>query len=262
MTSSVNNDSKDNSNNNNNNTLHHPVTRSNGGAPNTKNSGRGAAATPNSVQKKNEGAIALAGLFNGGDNNEEDVGKVLMAEVEPPALEAITEVVTLSSTSNAGSFETLDANYGNSNNNLGEDLDALSDKRKVGEISNEEQHDPLVKYVETECGIVPPPAIPQQPPTGGGAEDKSAPRKKMRRSTNGNHVLPTNPRSASAAVPSTTTVVSTPQKVASILASQLPKTSVPPGVPMPRLPVVQQPFLPPSSGKTSFEQLMQVSLSL
>eukprot|EP00986_Skeletonema_menzelii_P001563 scaffold409_cov143-Skeletonema_menzelii.AAC.12 len=259
MTSSVNNDSKDNSNNNNNNTLHHPVTRSNGGAPNTKNSGRGAAATPNSVQKKNEGAIALAGLFNGGDNNEEDVGKVLMAEVEPPALEAITEVVTLSSTSNAGSFETLDANYGNSNNNLGEDLDALSDKRKVGEISNEEQHDPLVKYVETECGIVPPPAIPQQPPTGGGAEDKSAPRKKMRRSTNGNHVLPTNPRSASAAVPSTTTVVSTPQKVASILASQLPKTSVPPGVPMPRLPVVQQPFLPPSSGKTSFEQLMQAT---
>lgn len=241
----------------------HPVTRSNGGAPpnNTKRN----AATPNSAQKKNEGAIALAGLFNGGDSNndnEEDV----VAKVEPPALEAITEVVTLSSTSNdASSFETtaaiLASGSNNSSNNLKEDLEALTDKRKVGEISTEtEQQDPLVKYVETECGIVPPPAIPpqhyqQQQLTAGGIVEE--PRKKMRRSAaNGG---------------GTTAVVSTPQKVASILASQLPKTSVPPGVPMPRLPAVQlagvpQQYLPPpppsTMGKTSFEQLMQVSLSV
>lgn len=274
MTSSVNNDSKDD-NNNNNNTFHHPVTRSNGGAPNTKRS----AATPNSAQKKKQGALALAGLFNGGDSTEED-GKV--AEVEPPALETITEVVTLSSTSNAGSFETLDVQGNNNNNSLGVDLNAANDKRKVGEIS-EEHHDPLMKYVETECGIVPPPAVPQQQQQmmmttgggggGGGGDDDTLPRKKMRRSTDPmyvNNALP-DPRGVAAAPGHTeqhqhvrkpapsTTVVSTPQKVASILASQLPKTSVPPGVPMPRLPGVQQ-FLPPSSGKTSFEQLMQVSL--
>jgi len=267
MTSSVNNDSKDD--NNNKNTFHHPVTRSNGGAPNTKRS----AATPNSAQKKKQGALALAGLFNGGDSTEED-GKV--AEVEPPALETITEVVTLSSTSNAGSFETLDV-QGNNNNSLGVDLNAANDKRKVGEIS-EEHHDPLMKYVETECGIVPPPAVPQQQQMmttgcggGGGDDDDTLPRKKMRRSTDpmyGNNALP-DPRGVAAAPGHTeqqhvrkpapsTTVVSTPQKVASILASQLPKTSVPPGVPMPRLPGVQQ-FLPPSSGKTSFEQLMQAT---
>jgi len=268
MTSSVNNDSKDN--NNNNNTFHHPVTRSNGGAPNTKRS----AATPNSAQKKKQGALALAGLFNGGDSTEED-GKV--AEVEPPALETITEVVTLSSTSNAGSFETLDVHGNNNFNSLGVDLNAVNDKRKVGEIS-EEHHDPLMKYVETECGIVPPPAVPQQQQMmttggggGGGGDDDTLPRKKMRRSTDpmyGNNALP-DPRGVAVAPGHTeqqhvrkpapsTTVVSTPQKVASILASQLPKTSVPPGVPMPRLPGVQQ-FLPPSSGKTSFEQLMQAT---
>jgi len=268
MTSSVNNDSKDN-NNNNIIKFHNPVTSSNGGAPITKNAGRGAA-TPNSAQKKKQGAITLAALFNNGDNNEED-GKV--AEVEAPALEPITEVVTLGSTSsNTGSFETDDVHGSNINNiNPGVDLDAVNGKRKMGEIS-EELHDPLEKYVETECGIVPPPPIPQQQrqqqqqSAGGDDDDNTSPRKKMRRSAdpvNGfNNALP-DPRSAAAPGHSELKqvrkpVVSTPQKVASILASQLPQTSVPPGVPMPRLPGVQQ-YLPPSSGKTSFEQLMQAT---
>ncbi len=251
MTSSVNNDSKDNNN------FSNPVTSSNGGAPMTKNAGRGAVA-PNSAQKKEQGAITLAALFNGRDNNEED-GKLADVEVEAPALEPITE-----DSSNSGSFETDDTR-GSDNNNLGVGLDAGNGKRKVGKINSEEHHDPLVKYVENECGIVPPPPIPQQQQqqsaTDRGGNDDASPRKKMRRSAdpmNGlNNALP-NPRSAAAAAPGQVCkpVVSTPQKVASILASQLPKTSVPPGVPMPRLP---QQYLPPSSGKTSFEQLMQVS---
>ncbi len=254
ITSSVNNDSKDN----NNNSFSNPVTSSNGGAPMTKNAGRGAVA-PNSAQKKEQGAITLAALFNGRDNNEED-GKVADVEVEAPALEPITEDSSIS-----GSFETDDTRGSdNNNNNPGVGLDAGNGKRKVGEINSEDNHDPLVKYVETTCGIVPPPPIPQQQQsaTARGGDDDASPRKKMRRSAdpmNGvNNALP-NPRSAAAAAPGQgrKPVVSTPQKVASILASQLPKTSVPPGVPMPRLP---QQYLPPSSGKTSFEQLMQVSV--
>jgi len=248
MTSSVN-------DNGNKTMFHHPVTSSNGGAPNAKNSGRGAA-TPNSAQKKKQGALALAGLFaTGGDiNGEEEV------VVEAPVLDTITEVVTLSS-SNSGSFETFDIR--GSNNNLGEDLDAVNDKRKVDEISDE-LNDPLMNYVETECGIVPPAAHhhhqqQQQPQIiRAGSSVDTSPRKKSRLAipVHGINALP-DPRTADVALP---TVVSTPQKVASILASQLPRTSVPPGVPMPQLPSVQQYHLPPSSGKTSFEQLMQVSV--
>jgi hypothetical protein len=133
----------------------------------------------------------------------------------------------------------------------------------VDEISDE-LNDPLMNYVETECGIVPPAAHhhhqqQQQPQIiRAGSSVDTSPRKKSRLAipVHGINALP-DPRTADVTLP---TVVSTPQKVASILASQLPRTSVPPGVPMPQLPSVQQYHLPPSSGKTSFEQLMQVSV--
>lgn len=258
MTSSVNDHHNNNKNSN-------PVTRSNGGAPNTKNAhGRGAA-TPNSAQKKKQGALALAGLFaigSGGENNGEDdevEEKKVMETTEEgvvdiqaplPVLDTITEVVTLSS-SNSGSFETTTFDI---HNNLGVDMFAVNnDKRKVEEISE----DPLMKYVETECGIVPPPSEQQQQMMMivGGAGGDTSPKKKTRRSTNPADAHAHNNMQQHVSQ----STVSTPQKVASILASQLPRTSVPPGVPMPQLPSVQQ-YLPLSSGKTSFEQLMQVSL--
>ena len=236
---------------NNKKTHHHPVTGSNGGAPAVKNSTRGAA-TPNSAQKKKQGAIALAGLFaNGGDKDE----KEHEVNVDPRALESITEVVTLSSTSNSGSFETGESLGKNNNNNLGKNMEGSKEKRKLEDIS-QDLGAPVMEYGGAVVGLVVPPALPPFEQEHG---SDSSPKKKMRQSQE-----PTAENSKAAALPVAKqqkkgVVVSTPQKVASILASQLPqKSSVPPGVPLPALPPVP-PYLPPSSGKTSFEQLMQVS---
>lgn len=239
----------------NNKTLHHPVTGSNGGAAPAavKNSTRGAA-TPNSAQKKKQGAIALAGLFaNGGDKDE--------VTVEPPALESITEVVTLSSASNSGSFETGESLGKDNNVTLGKDMKAFKEKRKVEDIS-QDLGAPVMEYGGTVVGVVIPP--PTLPPLEQEHGSDSLPKKKMRQTQ---EPVAANSKKAKALPVASKrqqkkgTVVSTPQKVASILASQLPqKSSVPPGVPLPALPPVP-PYLPPSSGKTSFEQLMQVSSS-
>jgi hypothetical protein len=235
--------------NNNNNMMVNPVTRSNGGAPNTKNVSR-AAATPNSAQKKKNAAMSLTSLFAGGDSgnisgasNTEEEDEVAGVDVAVPALDTITEMVTLSE-SNSASFETDNNSIGN---NLGVDMDkAANDKRKVEEINNstEEEEpfsDPMMNYVD-------PSALVEEK----GAD--TSPRKKSRHA----YVAPPVPVQQHQQQPTPlANVVSTPQKVASILASQLPKTNVPPGVPMPQLPAVQ--YLPPSSGKTSFEQLMQAT---
>ena len=233
-----------------------PVTRSNGGAPTTKNVSR-AAATPNSAQKKKNAAMSLTSLFAGGDsgnisggsNTEENEEEVAGVDVAVPALDTITEMVTLSE-SNSASFETDNNSIGN---NLGVDMDkAANDKRKVEEINNsteEEEEpfsDPMMNYVD-------PSALVEEQANNNAAD--TSPRKKSRHA----YVAPPIPVQQHHQQQPTplANVVSTPQKVASILASQLPKTNVPPGVPMPQLPAVQ--YLPPSSGKTSFEQLMQAT---
>lgn len=227
--------------NNNNNMMVNPVTQSNGA---TKNASR-AAATPNSAQKKKNAAMSLTSLFAGGDSsgnisggsNTEEEEEVAGVDVTVPPLDTITEMVTLSE-SNSASFET-DSNSGN---NLGVDMDkAANDKRKVEEINNstEEEEpfsDPMMNYVD-------PSALVEE------QGNDTSPRKKSRHA----YVAPPVPVQQQQPTP----LASTPQKVASILASQLPKTNVPPGVPMPQLPAVQ--YLPPSSGKTSFEQLMQAT---
>lgn len=238
---------------NNNNMMVNPVTRSNGGAPTTKNVSR-AAATPNSAQKKKNAAMSLTSLFAGGDSgnisggsNTEEEEEMAGVDVAVPALDTITEMVTLSE-SNSASFETDNNSIGN---NLGVDMDkAANDKRKVEEINNstEEEEpfsDPMMNYyVEEQAN--------NNASAGGGVD--TSPRKKSRHA----YVAPPVPVQQHQQQPTPlANVVSTPQKVASILASQLPKTNVPPGVPMPQLPAVQ--YLPPSSGKTSFEQLMQAT---
>lgn len=251
-------------------TLVNPVTRSTCGAPNTKNAGR-AAATPNSAQKKQNAAMSLAGLFvMGGDDCVNNNGATDEKEEAnaAPVLDTITEVVTLSE-SNSGSFESsFDLMSNNVNNNLGVDMDYaanFNDKRKVEEISYE-FNDPMMNYIDpapvqlaTTGSIVPQQHHQQQY----NSNIMSEPRKKSRRSPHNalpdplaQHQHQRQPTPPSLANVST---VSTPQKVANILASQLPRTTVPPGVPMPQLPGLPQ-YLPPSSGKTSFEQLMQVSL--
>jgi hypothetical protein len=244
-------------NNNNNNMMVNPVTRSNGGAPNTKIVSR-AAATPNSAQKKKNAAMSLTSLFAGGDSgnisgasNTEEDEEVAAVDVAVPALDTITEMVTLSE-SNSASFESDNNSIGN---NLGVDMDkAANDKRKVEEINNstEEEEpfsDPMMNYVDPSALVEE--QANNNASAGGGGD--TSPRKKSRHA----YVAPPVPVQQQQQPTPLANVVSTPQKVASILASQLPKTNVPPGVPMPQLPDVQ--YLPPSSGKTSFEQLMQAT---